>query len=85
MTRTDIALEIKAFIAKGETEGVKFNEADFKNSKDEILLVLKALVATNMWQINEYFRIVNSNDKVIDKALNVISDKNRYNLILGHQ
>ena len=77
--------DIKAFIAKGETEGVKFNEADFKNSKDEILLILKALVATNMWQINEYFRIVNSNDKVIDKALNVISDKNRYNLILGHQ
>ena len=75
--------DIKAFIAKGESEGIKFNEEQFNISKEEILLVLKGLVATNMWETNEYYQIINKNDKVIETALNVISDKNRYNSILG--
>ncbi|MBK9389918.1 MAG: S41 family peptidase [Bacteroidetes bacterium] len=77
--------EIKAFIAKGESEGVKFDEAQFNTSKDEILLILKGLVATNIWQTSEYYQIINQNDKVIDKALEVISDKARYNAILGYK
>ena len=58
-------------------------EEQFNISKEEILLVLKGLVATNMWETNEYFQIINKNDKVIEMALNVISDKTRYNSILG--
>jgi carboxyl-terminal processing protease len=75
--------DIKAFIEKGESEGIKYNEDQFNISKEEILLVLKGLVATNMWETNEYYQIINKNDKVIETALNVISDKNRYDSILG--
>lgn len=77
--------EIKAFIAKGEADGVKFNEAQFNISREEILLIMKGIVATNIWQTSEYFEIINSNDKVIDKALKVISDKKSYDAILGNQ
>ena len=77
--------DIKSFIAKGEAEGVKYNEAQFKISKDEILLILKGLIASNMWQISDYYKIINEKDKVIDKALKVISDKKSYNTILGNQ
>lgn len=77
--------DIKVLIAKGEAEGVKFNEEQFNKSKDEMLLILKGLVATNIWQTSEYFQIVNQNDKAIEKALNVISDKKSYNVILGNQ
>ena len=77
--------DIKAFIAKGEAEGIKYDEGQYNISKDEILLVLKGLVATNLWQTSEYFQIINQNDKVIEKALEVISDKNRYNSILGYK
>jgi len=76
---------IKTFISKGETEGVKYIDDQFKISKDEILLVLKGLVATNIWKSSEYFQIINENDKVIEKALTVISDKKSYNTILGYQ
>jgi carboxyl-terminal processing protease len=75
--------EIKAFISQGESEGVKYDEDQFNISKEEILLVLKGLVATNIWQTSEYFQIINSNDKVIEKALKVISDKKSYNVLLG--
>jgi carboxyl-terminal processing protease len=77
--------EIKSFIAKAEADGVKFNEEQFNKSKDEILLILKGYIASNMWQSGELYQIVNENDKVIDKALQVISDKKSYNLILGNK
>lgn len=77
--------EIKDFIAKGEADGVKYNEAQFNRSREVILLILKGIVATNMWQTSEYFQIINSNDKVIEKALKVISDRKEYNTILGYQ
>jgi carboxyl-terminal processing protease len=77
--------EVKSFIARGETEGVPYDEKQFGISKDEILLVLKGLVASNIWQISEYYQIINQNDKVIDKALSVISDPKTYNGILGNK
>ena len=77
--------DIKSFIAKGEAEGIKFNEEQFNKSKNEILLILKGLIATNMWKTSEYFQIINENDRVIDKALITISDKKAYNTLLGNQ
>ena len=77
--------DIKALIAKGEAEGVKFDEEGFNRSHDEILLIMKGYVASNMWQSSELYQIVNQSDKVIDKALSVISDKTSYNTILGIQ
>jgi carboxyl-terminal processing protease len=77
--------DIHAFIKKGEDAGVKYNEPQFKVSEQEMLLALKALVANNFWQTNEYFRIINANDKLIEKALNLISDKDAYNRILGNK
>jgi hypothetical protein len=45
---------------------------------------MKALIASNLWQTNEYFRILNEDDVVIEKALQVVSDKAAYNKILGY-
>jgi carboxyl-terminal processing protease len=77
--------DIRAFIKKGEDAGVKYNDQQFKVSEKEILLALKAVLANNYWQTNEYFRIINTNDKLIEKALNLISDKDAYNRILGNK
>ncbi len=77
--------EIKQFIKAGEDAGVKFNEKQFETSKDEILKLLKAIIASNLWQVNEYFRIINEGDPVIEKALKVLADKNEYNRLLGNK
>lgn len=77
--------EIKSLIAKGESSGVAYNEEQYNKSKEEILLILKGYIAGNLWQTSEFFEIINSDDKVIDKALQVISDKKTYNAILGNQ
>jgi carboxyl-terminal processing protease len=75
--------DIESFIKKGEESGVKYNEDQFKKSESEILVVLKALLANNIWQSNEYFRIINEKDKIIAEAIRVISDRDTYNKILG--
>jgi carboxyl-terminal processing protease len=75
--------EIQAFIKKGEEAGVKYNELQYQISEAEILLDLKALVAGNIWQINEQYRILNEDDPLIEKALKIISDKDSYDRILG--
>ncbi|MBK8883037.1 MAG: S41 family peptidase [Bacteroidales bacterium] len=77
--------DIKSFIARGEADGVAYNEGQYNISKDEIILILKGLIASNIWQVNEYYQIINQNDNVIDRALNVISDSKTYNSILGYR
>jgi carboxyl-terminal processing protease len=75
--------DIKSFIAKGEADGVKFDQEQYDKSESEILLILKGYIASNMWQTNELYQIVNQSDNVIGKALKLISDKSGYNSILG--
>jgi len=77
--------DMKALIKKGDSEGVKYNEEQFNISKGEILRYLKALLATNMWQSNEFYQIINENDKSIANALKVISDRDTYNKLLGYK
>lgn len=75
--------ELRSFISKGEEAGVKFNEEEYRHSEEQILLILKALVAGNLWQVNEYYMIFNEKDEVIDRALKVIGDEALYRKILG--
>lgn len=76
---------LKSLVERGEAEGVKYNEEQFNRSKEEIQLVIKALFATNMWKTNEYFQIINQNDKVITQALKLIEDKKAFNATLGYK
>jgi carboxyl-terminal processing protease len=77
--------DIKSLIAKAEKEGIKYDESQYQKSEGEILLVVKGYLASNLWSISEFFQIMNQNDKVIDKALEVISNKKSYEAILGEQ
>ncbi len=76
--------EIKTFIKIGEDADVKYDDKQFTVSKNEIIKILKALVANDIWQTTEYFRIINEGDIVIEKALKVLADKAAYNKILGY-
>jgi carboxyl-terminal processing protease len=77
--------DIKDFINRGEAEGVRYDEAQFNKSREQILLLLKGRLAMNLWQSSEHYEIVQQNDKVIEKALQVISDAKTYNELLGYQ
>jgi carboxyl-terminal processing protease len=76
--------DIASFIKKAEDAGVKYNEQQFSISKNELLTVMKALIASNLWRSNEYFRILNEDDAVIKKAVQIVADREAYNKILGY-
>ena len=76
--------DIQMFIKTAEETGLKYDEKQFNISKNHILKVLKALVANNLWQTNEYFRIYNEGDKVIEKAVQLLSSQEEYKKILGY-
>ena len=48
-------------------------------------MVLKALVANNLWQTNEYYMIVNDFDSAIQAAIQVMSDNETYSKLLNGQ
>jgi carboxyl-terminal processing protease len=77
--------EISTFIKKAEDAEVKYLESEFNSSKDEILAVLKGLIASNVFQTSDYYRILNHDDKTIKAALKAVSDKTDYRKILGYR
>jgi carboxyl-terminal processing protease len=75
---------IRKFTGMAEEMGVRYNESEFSISSSELLRIMKGLVARDLWDMNEYYRVVNKDDIVIKRALEVISDQRRYNAILGY-
>lgn len=75
--------EIETFTARGEKIGVKFDKKGFDTSGDQILKILKGLVARDLWDMSEYYQVAYEDDNVIREALRVINDPEAYNSILG--
>jgi carboxyl-terminal processing protease len=77
--------DIKQFIKMGDDAGAKYNEQQYGVSKETILKILKALVASNLWETTEYFRISNEGDVVLTRALKLLADRDEYNRVLGYK
>ena len=63
-------------IAEGEKEGVKFDEEEYKKSESLIKLQLKALIARDLWDMNEYYHTINVVNESVNKALELLNNKN---------
>jgi carboxyl-terminal processing protease len=74
---------IKDLIAAGEKNGVHYSEEGYKNSSGSMLQIMKALVARDLWGMNEYFRVANKTDNAIKKASDIIANVELYNEMLG--
>ena len=57
----------------GEKEGVKFNEEQYQKSLPLIKTQLKALIARDLWDMNEYFRVMNATNESVQKALEILN------------
>ncbi len=62
----------------GEKEDVKFEEEEFNKSKELLRLQVKALIARDIWNTNEYYEIMNMNNDSYLKAIELLKDKNLY-------
>ena len=63
---------MQQLIAEGEKEGVKFDEEEYKKSESLIKLQLKALIARDLWNMNEYYHTINVVNESVTKALELL-------------
>jgi carboxyl-terminal processing protease len=75
---------LKELLSMAEKEKIEFNEEQFNQSKELISLQLKALIARDLFDISNYFQIINEKNDTYLEALHIINDDERYNSILNN-
>ena len=56
----------------GKTMGAEYNEEKFQSALPLIKTQLKALIARDLWDMNEYFRVINDLSDSMKKALELL-------------
>jgi carboxyl-terminal processing protease len=65
-----------------EKEKVTWDEEEYQRSKKYIKLQVKALIARNVWEMQQYYEVTLTEDPVIAKALEIIGNDKVYRSIL---
>lgn len=59
-------------VALGTSLGVKYNEEEFQTALPLIKLQMKALIARDLWDMNEYFQVINQLSDSMQKAVELL-------------
>ena len=73
---------IEEFKNMAKDEKVEWNDEQYTRSEKYIKLQLKALIARNVWDQQQYYEVTLTEDPTIAKALEVISDNKQYKKLL---
>ena len=60
--------------AVADKEKIKFDEKQYNQSLPLIKTQLKALIARDLWDMNEYFQVMNSTNQSVQQALKVLNE-----------
>ena len=63
---------MQQLIEEGKKEGVAYNEEEFRKSEPLIKLQLKALIARDLWDMNEYYHTINVVNESVKKAVELL-------------
>ena len=55
-------------------EGLEFDEADWSASKAQVTLLFKSYMARDLWGMEHFFEVYNSNDEVFIKAVEILEN-----------
>ena len=73
---------IEDFKAVAAKEKVEWNEEQYQRSEKYIKLQIKALIARNVWEMQQYYEVTLTEDPTIKKALEVIGNEKTYRKLL---
>jgi carboxyl-terminal processing protease len=73
---------IDSIISEGEQEGVEKDEESLTFTLPTMKKEIKALIARDIFSLNDYFKILFQDDEAVLKALEVIENKEHYNNLL---
>ena len=63
---------MQQLVAEGEKAGVKYDDEQYRKSELLIKLQLKALIARDLWDMNEYYHTINVVNESVNKALELL-------------
>ena len=66
-----------------KAEKIEYNEEEYNRSKALIKLQIKALIARDLYDMGQYFQIINDDNPSYLRALQLINDKEAYQKLLG--
>ena len=66
---------LSILLAEAEKAGVKYDEEQYQASLPLIKVQLKALIARDLWEMNQFYEIFNRTDKTVMKGLELIQSK----------
>ena len=66
-----------------ESKDVKWDDEQFERSETWIKLRIKAMIAQDVWDIDKFYQVVATDDKAIQKAVEIINSKKEYDKLLG--
>ena len=61
---------------------VKWDDKQFEHSEKFILLQIKALIARNVWETQQYYQVMASEDAGVQKAVEILRDEKAYKKLL---
>ena len=71
------------FMKLASEKDVKWDDEQFDRSEMWIKLRIKAMIAQDLWDIDKFYRVVMAEDKMVEKAVEVLNSKKEYDKILG--
>ena len=74
---------LKTMREMADQEKIEFNEEQYNRSKPLIMLQIKALIARDLYDMAEYFQVINDDNESFQEALRLINDDQRYEKELG--
>lgn len=69
---------LQEIIEMATEEKIEYNEEQFNHAKPLLMLQLKALIARDMFEMNEYFEIMNDVNDSLQAALRILNDTEEY-------
>ena len=68
-----------SYVAK-EDSTLKMDEEEYKMSEEFIKLRLKAYLARNLWDTNEFYQVYNASNEILQRAIDLLQN-NEYDKI----
>ncbi len=74
---------LQDMIDLASNEKIEFNEEQYNKSKPLIALQIKALIARDLFDMNEYYQTINDENESLKEALRIINDEASYQKVLS--
>jgi carboxyl-terminal processing protease len=73
---------MQSLIDRGEKDGVKFDEEQYATSREYMRVLLKALIARDLYDISAYYRVANLLNPIYVQGLQLINNPDEYDSLL---